>query len=48
MQGVRTDVTNASGDYRFPGIPPGTYRLVYELAGFRQARQFAILQRDIG
>jgi len=34
MQGVRTDVTNASGDYRFPGIPPGTYRLVYELAGF--------------
>ncbi len=34
MQGTRTDVTNASGEYRFPAVPPGTYRLVVELAGF--------------
>ncbi|MGD9905041.1 MAG: TonB-dependent receptor [Vicinamibacterales bacterium] len=34
MQGVRTAVTNENGDYRFPGVAPGTYRLVYELPGF--------------
>jgi outer membrane receptor protein involved in Fe transport len=34
MQGVRTEVTNESGDYRFPGLPPGDYRLTYELPGF--------------
>ncbi|MBP7778445.1 MAG: TonB-dependent receptor [Acidobacteria bacterium] len=34
MQGVRTDVTNEAGEYRFPAVPPGTYSLVFELAGF--------------
>ncbi len=34
MQGVRTDVTNTAGEYRFPAVPPGTYSLVFELAGF--------------
>ncbi len=34
MQGTRTDVTNAAGEYRFPAVPPGTYKLVYELGGF--------------
>ena len=34
MQGVRTDVTNESGEFRFPAVPPGTYSLVFELAGF--------------
>ncbi|MGE0816049.1 MAG: TonB-dependent receptor [Vicinamibacterales bacterium] len=34
MQGVRTDVTNESGEYRFPAVPPGDYKLVFELAGF--------------
>ena len=34
MQGVRTSVTTDSGEYRFPAVAPGTYRLVYELAGF--------------
>ncbi|HUE84714.1 MAG TPA: TonB-dependent receptor [Vicinamibacterales bacterium] len=34
MQGVRTEVTNNQGDYRFPGLPPGDYRIQYELAGF--------------
>jgi hypothetical protein len=34
MQGTRTDVTSESGEYRFPAVPPGTYKLVYELAGF--------------
>ncbi|HUU36485.1 MAG TPA: TonB-dependent receptor, partial [Vicinamibacterales bacterium] len=34
MQGVRTDVTNEAGEYRFPAVPPGSYNLVFELAGF--------------
>jgi hypothetical protein len=34
MQGTRTDVTNAQGDYRFPAVPPGEYRITYELVGF--------------
>jgi hypothetical protein len=34
MQGTRTDVTDEQGDYRFPAVPPGLYRLTYELTGF--------------
>lgn len=31
---VRTAVTDATGDYRLPALPPGTYALTVELAGF--------------
>lgn len=34
LMGAQTAVTNESGDYRFPSMPPGTYRLSYELPGF--------------
>lgn len=34
MMGVQTAVTNENGAYRFPSVPPGTYRVAYELAGF--------------
>ncbi|MBI1874138.1 MAG: carboxypeptidase regulatory-like domain-containing protein, partial [Acidobacteria bacterium] len=34
MQGVRTAVTSEDGTYRFPAVPPGDYKIVYELAGF--------------
>ncbi|MGH9384478.1 MAG: carboxypeptidase regulatory-like domain-containing protein [Vicinamibacterales bacterium] len=34
LMGVQTSVTNEQGAYRFPSLPPGTYRLAYELAGF--------------
>src|SRR5687767_14959483 len=34
MMGVQTAITNESGTYRFPSLPPGTYRVSYELAGF--------------
>ena len=35
MQGIRTEVTNEDrGVYRFPAIPPGEYKITYELAGF--------------
>ncbi len=34
IMGARTAVTNEQGQYRFPALPPGTYKLRYELAGF--------------
>lgn len=34
MQGTRTDVSNEEGTYRFPAVPPGDYKITYELAGF--------------
>src|SRR4030095_661636 len=34
MQGVRTATTDADGAYRFPAIPPGAYKIPYELEGF--------------
>ena len=33
--GSLTAVTNEAGLYRFPAVPPGEYRLAYELAGFQ-------------
>ena len=33
--GALTAVTNEAGAYRFPAVPPGEYRLAYELAGFQ-------------
>jgi hypothetical protein len=33
--GELTVVTNEAGVYRFPSVPPGEYRLNYELAGFQ-------------
>jgi hypothetical protein len=34
LMGVQTAVTNEAGIYRFPSVPPGTYRVQYELSGF--------------
>src|SRR5215510_4197914 len=34
LMGVQAAVTDARGAYRFQGLPPGEYKLVYELAGF--------------
>jgi len=33
--GVQTQVTDASGAYRFDRLPPGTYTVKFELPGFR-------------
>lgn len=34
IMGVRTFVTEATGEFRFPALPPGTYQLKAELSGF--------------
>jgi hypothetical protein len=34
MMGIRTFVTDAMGEFRFPAIPPGDYQLKFELQGF--------------
>ncbi len=33
--GSLTAITNEAGLYRFPAVPPGEYRLAYDLAGFQ-------------
>ena len=35
LQGVRTVVTVANGDYIFTALPPGTYTITFELSGFQ-------------
>ncbi|MBI1872736.1 MAG: TonB-dependent receptor [Acidobacteria bacterium] len=34
IMGVQTAVSNEQGQYRFPALPPGSYKLTYELTGF--------------
>ncbi len=34
LMGVRTFVTDANGEYRFPALPPGEYQVKAELQGF--------------
>ena len=36
--GALTAVTNEAGIYRFPAVPPGEYRLAFELARFPEQR----------
>jgi hypothetical protein len=41
-QGSKTQVTDASGTYRFPALEAGTYEVAAELSGFQKANQPAI------
>src|SRR5690349_16430361 len=34
LQGTRTAVTSANGDYVFNNMPSGTYTIAFELSGF--------------
>jgi hypothetical protein len=43
LMGVQTAVTGETGLYRFPSIPPGTYTLSYELAGFSNVKREGII-----
>ena len=42
LQGERTVVTSANGDYVVPLLPPGDYTVVFELSGFQS------LKRQVG
>ena len=39
LMGVQTSVSDAGGNYRFPALPPGTYTLTFELAGFNTLKR---------
>jgi hypothetical protein len=38
----QTTVTSETGNYRFPAVPPGTYELNFELAGFNTLKRSGI------
>jgi hypothetical protein len=42
LLGAQTTVTSETGNYRFPAVPPGTYELSYELAGFNTLKRSGI------
>ena len=42
LLGQQTAVTSETGNYRFPAVPPGTYTITYELAGFNTVRREGI------
>src|SRR6267142_6283846 len=39
LQGANTTVTDASGQFRFPSLPPGTYTVKADLSGFKTVEQ---------
>src|SRR6478736_1506991 len=41
--GAQTTVTSETGNYRFPALPPGTYELSFELAGFNGLKRSGIV-----
>jgi Carboxypeptidase regulatory-like domain len=42
LLGTQTTVTSETGNYRFPAVPPGSYSLTYDLAGFNTVRREGI------
>jgi hypothetical protein len=38
----QTTVSSETGNYRFPAVPPGTFELTYELAGFNTLKRSGI------
>jgi hypothetical protein len=42
QMGVRTEVTDADGNYRFSAVTPGDYVVAFELAGFSSVRNEGI------
>ena len=42
MLGAQTTVSSETGNYRFPAVPPGTYELTFELAGFNTLKRSGI------
>ena len=46
LQGTRTTVTGANGNYRMPTLPPGSYRVRAVLSGFSTAEKTATVSLD--
>lgn len=44
LQGVRSTVSSANGDYIIPFLPAGDYEMVFELTGFAPLRRTVLLQ----
>jgi hypothetical protein len=42
LLGQQSSVTSETGNYRFPAVPPGTYTISYELAGFNTVKREGI------
>jgi hypothetical protein len=42
LLGEQTTVSSETGNYRFPAVPPGTYTISYDLAGFNTLRREGI------
>src|SRR5579883_1705656 len=40
---TRTDQTNQSGNFSFPNLPPGTYRVQAELSGFKRSERTGVV-----
>ncbi len=40
--GAQTTITSETGNYRFPALPPGSYAVTYELAGFNTLKREGI------
>jgi len=45
LMGIQTFMTTATGDFRFPALPPGIYTLVAEMAGFKTVERGNIIIR---
>src|SRR4029077_6277001 len=39
LQGPRTQVTDVTGGFTFPNLPPGTYTVSFELSGFATVKR---------
>jgi hypothetical protein len=44
LQGSRSVVTGPNGDYDFPGLPPGTYGVTFQLEGMQTLYRRALLK----
>lgn len=41
LQGTRTTMTSANGEFSFAFLPPGDYKVVFSLSGFKQVQRSA-------
>src|SRR5438128_1938333 len=43
LQGVQTIVSSGNGDYIVPLLPPGTYKVAFELSGFERQEKTVVV-----